>query len=112
MQKELFCHMCSFDDSIPPFCSAVFSFVGMLVGTLVGGHESALPWIFMATAGIFIYIALVDMMPELSSGHAHPISKDHQKETRGLALFLQVIKPVLLSFKVSSRFSGCPLESV
>merc|ERR1712013_353588 len=46
---------------------------------------------FLATAGVFLYVALVDMMPELSSGHAHPISKDHQKETRGLALFLQVL---------------------
>ena len=92
--------------------SSVLAFIGMVVGLLLGTIHNFSAWMFTATAGVFLYVALVDMMPELSSGHAHPISKDHQKETRGLALFLQVIKPVLLSFKVSSRFSGCPLESV
>ena len=82
--------MCSSDVSIPPFSSAVFSFVGMLVGTLVGGHESALPWIFMATAGIFIYIALVDMMPELSSGHAHPYTDHAQHDSHLKEMALQV----------------------
>ena len=92
--------------------SSFLAMVGMIFGLLVGASlPQVTPWLFSATAGVFLYVALVDMMPELSSGHAHPISKDHQKETRGLALFLQVIKPFLLSFKVSSRFSGCPLES-
>jgi len=70
---------------------AVFSFVGMLVGTLVGGHESALPWIFMATAGIFIYIALVDMMPELSSGHAHPYTDHAQHDSHLKEMALQLL---------------------
>ena len=68
----------------------MFSFLGMVVGILLGGHETALPWIFMATAGIFIYIALVDMMPELSSGHSHPIADHahHDSHLKELALQL------------------------
>ena len=42
-------------------------------------------------AGIFLYVALVDMMPELSSGHSHPISAHRQKEAHWLALVLQVL---------------------
>jgi len=72
--------------------SSFLAMVGMVFGLLVGASlPQVTPWLFSATAGVFLYVALVDMMPELSSGHAHPISKDHQKETRGLALFLQVL---------------------
>ena len=55
--------------------SSVLAFIGMLAGLALGniGHFSS--WMFAATAGIFLYVALVDMMPELSSGHAHPISR-------------------------------------
>jgi zinc transporter ZupT len=38
--------------------------VGLLLGSL--GDISA--WLFAATAGVFLYVALVDMMPELNSG--------------------------------------------
>jgi zinc transporter ZupT len=38
--------------------------VGLLLGSL--GDVSA--WLFAATAGVFLYVALVDMMPELNSG--------------------------------------------
>ena len=41
--------------------------------------------------GIFLYVALVDMMPELSSGHSHPISSNKQKECHWLSIILQVL---------------------
>ena len=47
-----------------PFSSA-FSFLGAATGILVGSQQDIGQWIFMGTAGIFIYIALVDMIPEL-----------------------------------------------
>ena len=55
--------------------SSVLAYVGMVTGILLGQISDVTPWIFAATAGIFLYVALVDMMPELSSGHAHPISR-------------------------------------
>jgi zinc transporter 10 len=72
--------------------SSVLALVGMVGGLLLAASlPSVTPWLFAATAGIFLYVALVDMMPELSSGHAHPISQHGQQEARGLALALQVL---------------------
>merc|ERR1719471_996692 len=53
--------------------SSFLSLVGMIVGLLLsnkqttneqGDAESWSSWIFCATAGIFLYVALVDMVPE------------------------------------------------
>lgn len=41
----------------------------MLHWTFTGNTEYASSWVFAAAAGMFIYIALVDMIPELSSTH-------------------------------------------
>lgn len=43
--------------------------LGNFVGLYLGNTESANQWVFAAAAGTFIYIALVDMIPELSSAH-------------------------------------------
>lgn len=50
--------------------SSILSLFGMVVGVLLGATPAATSWIFAAAAGMFIYISLVDMMPELSSGHS------------------------------------------
>lgn len=71
--------------------SSVLACVGMIIGLLLGSLHTFSAWIFTATAGIFLYVALVDMMPELSSGHAHPISPNKQKEAHWLGLTLQVL---------------------
>lgn len=42
--------------------SSVLCFAGMTIGVSVGKMESVTEWIFAATAGIFLYIALVDMV--------------------------------------------------
>jgi zinc transporter 10 len=47
--------------------STVLSVIGMLVGLQLGSMDNT-AWLFAATAGIFLYVALVDMMPELNSG--------------------------------------------
>ena len=36
--------------------------MGMTLGILLGNVESMSTWIFSATAGIFLYVALVDMV--------------------------------------------------
>ncbi|XP_032672948.1 zinc transporter foi-like isoform X2 [Odontomachus brunneus] len=50
--------------------SSVLCFFGMIAGVLLGSTPATTSWVFAAAAGIFIYIALVDMIPELSSNHS------------------------------------------
>ena len=40
----------------------VFSVAGMIAGELVGSIEAASPWIYSFTAGIFLHLALVDLV--------------------------------------------------
>ena len=58
---------------------------------MLGELEIFTPWILAATAGIFIYVALVDMMPELNSGHRHPISDHAQHDSHLQELSVQLI---------------------
>jgi len=46
--------------------SSVLCLIGVLIGLAVGTSYDIAPWIFACTAGMFLYIALVDMMPELN----------------------------------------------
>lgn len=63
--------------------SSALCLVGALCGVLAGHTPEATQWLFAAAAGMFIYIALVDMMPELSSSHS--------KEGTLLQCFLQLL---------------------
>ncbi|CAH2007183.1 unnamed protein product [Acanthoscelides obtectus] len=49
--------------------SSVLCVFGNIAGLALGNMEDASSWVFAAAAGMFIYIALVDMIPELSSAH-------------------------------------------
>ncbi|CAH1163980.1 unnamed protein product [Phaedon cochleariae] len=49
--------------------SSVLCVFGNVFGLVLGNTEYASSWVFAAAAGMFIYIALVDMIPELSSAH-------------------------------------------
>lgn len=49
--------------------SSVLSFLGMILGIIIGETPEASAWVFACAAGMFLYIALVDMMPELTSAH-------------------------------------------
>ncbi|XP_053313647.1 zinc transporter ZIP5 [Spea bombifrons] len=44
--------------------SVFLSFMGMVTGTMISSSAGT-PWIFAATAGIFLYVALVDMLPQM-----------------------------------------------
>lgn len=49
--------------------SSILSFIGTALGLwLAEDHASASQWIYSATAGSFLYIALADLIPEIS-GH-------------------------------------------
>jgi zinc transporter 10 len=58
--------------------SSVLCFAGMAAGILMvlgsteEGDSVLSPWVFAATAGIFLYLALVDMIPELSNSKRGP----------------------------------------
>ncbi|GAB6019126.1 hypothetical protein CHUAL_000744 [Chamberlinius hualienensis] len=45
--------------------SSILCFMGMFVGLAIGNIQSANAWVFAGAAGMFLYIALVDMVPEL-----------------------------------------------
>nr|XP_015214225.1 PREDICTED: zinc transporter ZIP10 [Lepisosteus oculatus]XP_015214226.1 PREDICTED: zinc transporter ZIP10 [Lepisosteus oculatus]XP_015214227.1 PREDICTED: zinc transporter ZIP10 [Lepisosteus oculatus]XP_015214228.1 PREDICTED: zinc transporter ZIP10 [Lepisosteus oculatus] len=56
--------------------SALMAYVGMLIGTAVGQYTNNLTsWIFAVTAGMFLYVALVDMLPEMLHGD----SEEHKR---------------------------------
>ncbi|XP_078390804.1 zinc transporter ZIP10-like [Cetorhinus maximus] len=51
--------------------SALISYLGMVIGIAVGQYTNNItPWIFAGTAGMFLYIALVDMLPEMLHGQS------------------------------------------
>ena len=70
--------------------SSFLAFIGMILGRFLGDLNFLTPWIFMATAGVFLYVALVDMIPELNSGHAHPYTADEPQQSKATELCLQV----------------------
>uniref|UniRef100_UPI00358E6381 zinc transporter ZIP6-like n=1 Tax=Myxine glutinosa TaxID=7769 RepID=UPI00358E6381 len=46
--------------------SALLGYLGMIIGTAVGQYTHTVTlWIFAITAGMFLYVALVDMLPEM-----------------------------------------------
>lgn len=63
--------------------SSVLCFFGMAIGVVIGNMESTTNWIFSVTAGIFLYIALVDMLPQL-------FSRDGNKSNELLMLLLHI----------------------
>ncbi|XP_060078538.1 zinc transporter ZIP6-like isoform X2 [Ylistrum balloti] len=47
--------------------SSVLAFIGMLIGVAIGNFGDSITWVFVSVAGMFLYIALVDMLPELTA---------------------------------------------
>ncbi|XP_014240181.1 zinc transporter foi [Cimex lectularius] len=50
--------------------SSFLCFFGMSIGIVLGHNDHVKLWVFSAAAGMFLYIALVDMIPELTSSHS------------------------------------------
>jgi zinc transporter 10 len=77
------------------FFSSLTAFLGMIVGIFLGSVPSFVSWILAGTAGVFLYVALVDMVPELSSGHAHPFMSHTHIDPHLFELSMQVCGMVL-----------------
>ena len=55
--------------------------------TLTGTYTSRVLWrrrivVLYIMPGIFLYVALVDMLPELTSAHSHPSSVDEKQDKK------------------------------
>lgn len=48
------------------FMSALTAFAGLYLGIILATTEVARQWIFAVTAGMFLYVALADMMPQIT----------------------------------------------
>ena len=67
------------------FLSAVPAIVGMFIGVAIGNHSVvANSWIFIIAAGIFLYVALVDMLPAL-------YETKNKRRTNYVHWFLQIL---------------------
>ncbi|XP_021373040.1 zinc transporter ZIP10-like [Mizuhopecten yessoensis] len=47
--------------------SSILALVGMIIGVAIGNFGDSITWVFVSVAGMFLYIALVDMLPELTA---------------------------------------------
>uniref|UniRef100_A0A671K120 Zinc transporter ZIP6 n=2 Tax=Sinocyclocheilus anshuiensis TaxID=1608454 RepID=A0A671K120_9TELE len=58
--------------------SALMGYLGMITGILIGHYaENVATWIFALTAGLFLYVALVDMVPEMLHNDASEAGFSH-----------------------------------
>ncbi|KAA0718766.1 Zinc transporter ZIP6 [Triplophysa tibetana] len=58
--------------------SALMGYLGMITGILIGHYaENVSMWIFALTAGLFLYVALVDMVPEMLHNDASEAGFSH-----------------------------------
>ncbi|XP_046552426.1 metal cation symporter ZIP14-like [Haliotis rubra] len=49
------------------FLSACMCYMGLVIGILLGENASSHDWVFAVAGGMFLYISLADMMPEMNS---------------------------------------------
>ncbi|KAL0268296.1 UNVERIFIED_CONTAM: hypothetical protein PYX00_010292 [Menopon gallinae] len=78
--------------------SSILCFFGMCLGIFVGDNPQATSWVFAVSAGMFLYIGLVDMFPELTSSHSAKESSFCQCSLQGLGLIAGVSIMLIIAF--------------
>ncbi|XP_039298721.1 zinc transporter foi [Nilaparvata lugens] len=78
--------------------SSILCFIGMCLGVWLGHNEEATQWVFSAAAGMFLYIALVDMIPELSSSPTKELGSLCQCALQFAGLSCGVLIMLLIAF--------------
>lgn len=68
------------------FLSACTCYLGMILGIIIGDFTAGSTYIFALAGGMFLYIALVDMMAELSSALDEALAHSTGKMIRALIL--------------------------
>ncbi|KAL8618925.1 hypothetical protein ACOMHN_020344 [Nucella lapillus] len=58
------------------FLSSLSCYVGLVLGIQLGENTSANTWIFAIAGGMFLYISLADMLPEMNSAAESPDGKE------------------------------------
>ena len=71
------------------FLSACTCYVGLVLGIVLGEMHLGNQYIFAAAGGMFLYIALVDMVPELNANFDR-ISKQSTKSALGVFLLQNI----------------------
>ncbi|KAM4676497.1 metal cation symporter ZIP14 isoform 1-T2 [Discoglossus pictus] len=85
------------------FLSACCCYLGLAFGVLAGSHFSS-NWIFGLAGGMFLYIALADMFPEMNE-----VSKEDEEGGRAFTAFLIQNAGLLTGFAIMlllTTFSG------
>jgi zinc transporter ZupT len=63
------------------FLSSLLAAIGFFIGAAISTSVDASDWLLAIAAGSFLYISLVDLLPELLNGHSH--SHDHEQSSNG-----------------------------
>ncbi|XP_045175933.2 metal cation symporter ZIP14-like [Mercenaria mercenaria] len=71
------------------FLAALTCYVGLVIGILLGENTDANMWIFAVAGGMFVYISLVDMVPEMSDQIKQV--EETNPDSKWTALFIQNI---------------------
>ncbi|CAJ0929163.1 unnamed protein product, partial [Mesorhabditis belari] len=66
------------------FISALTAFIGLFLGFAAVHFGAAIPWLLAITAGMFLYVAWIDMLSHLKTGMGN-------ESNTGLTCFLQIL---------------------